>query len=119
MKIVENSQNIEEPTGILCASFRDGASALRLITTGGKQWVIPWIHFLYAYHENHIELEHVRLFYSSHEIRIDGVRLQPLVEHLSRFNIEWIKCFDKRYLVLCPHDLPFIQQIRVEEKADK
>ncbi len=79
---------------------------------------MPWIHFLYAWHEQCTEFERIRLFYSTHEILIEGVRLQPLIEHVSKFDVEWVKCFNKRYATLCPQGLPFLERIAVEEKVD-
>ena len=119
MKLSDNKQNTDESKGVLCASFRDGAPALLLHTLDGKRWVMPWVHFLHAYHEKSGESEQIGMFYSNHEILIEGVRLQPLVERLSKYDLEWVKCFSKRYLKLCPQDLPFIERITIEEKADE
>ena len=100
---------------MLCASVRDGAPTLVIIPLDDKRWVLPWIHFLYALYEDLHEYDRIYLFYSSHKVRLEGLRLKELINHFSSYRIEWIRCYDKRYAELCPEDLPFISMIKVEE----
>ena len=111
MKVSENS-------GVVCVSFREGAPALALITLDGKRWVLPWVHFLYAWYEDLSEIERIRLHYSTHEVFLEGVRFIRLVEQLSNFGVEWIRNYDKRYLPLSPSDMPFVAKIVVDEKSE-
>ena len=110
---------MRDPNGVLCASIREGSPSLVLINLEGKRWVIPWIHFLYASYENLQEFERIELFYSSHEILLEGHRFEILLKHLSNYGVEWIRCYDKRYCQLCPKELPFIEKIVVEERSDE
>ncbi|HAV13665.1 MAG TPA: hypothetical protein DCX06_09295 [Opitutae bacterium] len=125
MKNLENNlakrndpQCPDEPVGIICASFREGAPALVIITLEGKRWVMPWVHFLYAWHETRQELEQISLQYNSHKVLIEGVRLESSIQQFSKFGVEWIRSYDKRYLPLCPKDSPFIEKILIEEKSE-
>ena len=79
---------------------------------------MPWIHFLYAWYESESELDRIKLYYSSHEVSLEGIRLEQLVEHFSKFGVEWIRSYDNRYSRLCPQELPFIEKIQVEEKGE-
>ncbi len=113
-----DAQASDDPSGIICASFREGAPTLVIITWEGKRWVMPWIHFQYAWHEDQEEFELMKLYYSTHEVSLEGVRLERLVEHFAKFGVEWIRSYDKRYLQLCPQELPFIENIHIEEKEE-
>ncbi len=79
---------------------------------------MPWIHFLYAWHEDCSEFERMKLYYSSHEFTLEGIRLEGVVERLAKFGVEWVKCYDKRYLALCPQELPFIWKILIHENSE-
>lgn len=111
MKVSENS-------GVVCVSFHEGAPAIALVTLDGKRWVLPWFHFLYACYEDLSEVERIRLHYSTHEVFLEGVRFIRLVEQLSKFGVEWIRNYDKRYLPLSPSDMPFVTKIVVDEKSE-
>ena len=118
MKRLSESRQVEESQGVLCASVREGSPTLVLINAGEKRWVMPWIHFLYACYEDLHEFERIELFFTSHDIVLEGYRFLELVKHLSSYKVEWIKCYDKRYVQLGPNDLPFVTKIVVEEKTE-
>lgn len=116
MDILKSNQEMEDHKGVLCASIRDGTPTLVIIPLDGNRWILPWIHFLYAFYEDLHEYEQIKLIYSSHNIQLQGLRLQELVKHFSSYRVEWVRCFDKRYEELCPKDLPFISKINIEDK---
>ena len=115
MDLNKTKQETDDSKGVLCASVRDGAPTLVIIPLDGSRWVLPWIHFLYALYEDLHEYDRIKLFYASHEVRLEGLRLKELINHFSSYRIEWIRSYDKRYAELCPKDLPFISMIKVEE----
>ena len=116
MDILKNNRETEDSKGVLCASVREGAPTLEIIPLDGNHLVLPWIHFLYALYEDLYEYDRINLFYSSHDVQLEGLRLRELIKHFSSYRVEWVKCYDKRYAELCPKDLPFITKIKVEEK---
>lgn len=110
------SQDSDVSSGIICALIREGAPTLLLISWEGKRWVMPWVHFHYAWHERESEFERIKLCYSSHDVSLEGLRLERLVEPLSKYGVEWIRSYEKRYLHLCPQDFPFVERILIEQK---
>lgn len=108
-----------EKSGVVCVSFREGAPALAIIALDGNRWVLPWVHFLYAFYENLSEIERITLYYSTHEVLLEGVRFVRLMEQFSKFGVEWIRSCDKRYMPLCSSDLPFVAKIVVDEKNEE
>ncbi len=118
MKGLDGSQSNDTAKGVLCASIREGSPTLLLLAMDGKRWILPWIHFLYACYEDLHEFERIELFFSSHDILLEGDRFQDLLKHLSGYKVEWLKAYDKRYQQLCPNELPFIMKIVVEEKSE-
>lgn len=125
MKKLENALNKRsegpesgEGAGIVCASIREGAPTLLLFDVDGRNWVLPWVHFQYAWLERCEGDEIIRLFYSSHEASLQGVRLESLLESFAKFGVEWVRVYDRRYLELCPNEQPFVYKIEVEEKTE-
>ncbi len=125
MKKLENTLNKRsersEPdkgSGIVCASIREGAPTLLLLGVEGRNWVLPWVHFQYAWLVRSGEEETIKLFFSSHELSLEGVRLGSLLEHFAKFGVEWVRAYDRRYLELCPNEQPFVYRIKVEEKIE-
>ena len=110
------SKSIDGSSSIVCASIREGSPTLVIIAWEGRRWVMPWVHFLYAWHEHEEEFERIEIRFSSHDISLEGIRLERLLEHLSKYSVEWIRSSDKRYLNQCPQDLPFIEKIKVKDK---
>lgn len=117
METQNNTQEVRAPEGVLSASLREGAPTLLIKTQDGLRRSLPWIHYLYGDYENLNEIERITLFYSSHEVCLEGVRLEPLFERLAKYGVEWIKAHDRRHLARCPKESPFIQKITVSEKS--
>jgi len=117
METQNSTQKVRAPEGVLSASLREGAPTLLIKTQDGHRRMLPWIHFINGDYENHNEIERITLFYSSHEVCLEGVRLEPLFERLAKYGVEWVKAHDKRHLACCPAGLPFIQKIAVSEKS--
>jgi len=114
-----DSQTPDSAAGIVCASIREGSPTLVIIAWEGRRWVMPWVHFLYAWHEHEEEFERIEMRFSSHDISLEGIRLERLLEHLSKYSVEWIRSSDKRYLHLCLPDLPFVEKILVKDKGSE
>lgn len=118
METGNNTEEVTAPEGILSASNREGAPTLLIKPQDDQRLIIPWIHFLYGNYKDLEDTECITLFYSTHDVCLEGVRLEPLFERLAKFGVEWIKANDKRYMARCPQDLPFIERISVTEKCN-
>lgn len=118
MKTGNTTQEMRVPEGVLSASLSEGAPTLLIKTEDGLRRIFPWIHFINGVYENLKEVERITLHYLSHEVCIEGVRLEALFERIAKFSVEWIKANDKRLKSRCPQGAPFIEKISVSEKSN-
>ncbi|MDQ8184228.1 hypothetical protein [Pelagicoccus sp. SDUM812002] len=105
-------------SGVICASVREGAPTLIIEDASGRRWIMPWVHLLHAVYESERGLDRIELSYASHTVTLEGVRLGGLVERIAKFGVEWVRRYDKRYLLSCPKDMPFIERIEVADKNE-
>jgi len=116
METGNTTQEMRASEGVLSASLSEGAPTLLIKTQDGLRRIFPWIHFINGDYENLNEIERITLHYSSHEVCMEGVRLEPLFERIAKFSVEWIKANDKRLMARCPQGSPFIEKISISEK---
>ena len=56
-----DSQTLDSAAGIVCASIRKGSPTLVVIAREGRRWIMPWVHFLYAWHEYEEKFERIEM----------------------------------------------------------
>lgn len=104
--------------GIVCVSKREGSPTLAITDGDGKRWIMPWAHLLHANYTCEAGEHRIELVYVTHEVICEGTCLESLAEGLAKFAVEWVRCYDKRYLELCPEGRPFLNRIEVSVKTE-
>lgn len=95
-----------------CFSSNQHAPALAVEATGGRRWVLPWIHFLNAQHDDDGNGETLLLCFATHEVSVSGRNLGPLMDEIARLRLEVLREAPRRYGKSVDTE-PFVGEIHV------
>lgn len=99
-----------------CFSTNPQAPTVVVEATGGRRWVLPWVHLLNAQHDDDKNSETLLLCFASHEVVVSGRNLAPLVEDVARLRLEVLREAPGRYAPSVDPE-PFIGEIQVRAAA--
>lgn len=99
-----------------CFSINQHAPAIVVEATGGRRWVLPWVHLLNAQHDDDGKGETLLLCFVTHEVVVNGRHLSSLVEDVARLRLEVLRGAPHRY-AQSVDDEPFIGEIHVRATA--
>ena len=103
------------PSTPTCWQREAPCACLRVETSTRDAHLLPYQHFVTASLNDSDDSEILRLVFSSHDIKISGRNLRPLLLALQDFAVKWIRAIPERYHRLTPHKNGIIASIRVEE----
>jgi hypothetical protein len=95
---------------------KDSVTALRVETSGGEVWLLPWHHFVFGRHEAG-EHERLVLTFVAHEVTVQGLNLDTLIPEVASQRIEWLRAAPGKYLRAAGGE-PSIDQICVRLLAE-
>ncbi len=80
-----------------CVAVKDRARSLQLKFWNGEVEIFSWSHFIKAKYEEAGKSKQVRMDFTGHEITIQGIHLEELLDNLAECRIRWLKEFPKAY----------------------
>ena len=95
---------------------KDRATTLRIETSGGEVWLLPWHHFVFGRHEAGAH-DRLVLTFVAHEVAVQGLNLAALIPEVANQRIEWLRAAPGKYLRAADGE-PSIDQIRVRPLAE-
>lgn len=87
---------------------------LRVEVRGDEVFIFPYQQFLCAHHVYTAVGETLKITLSTHEVTVEGLRLEKLVAALQEFSVEWIKPLPTRYRELVKTSESVITSIHVK-----
>lgn len=107
--VAANSKNLD------CWSRDVQAQALRVELDGGPCFIFPYAHFMFASLELSENQEILRVSFTTHDVRVRGRGLRPLLSALQKMSVDWIKPLPNRYEKLAAADAVFVTKVDVQE----
>src|ERR1019366_304290 len=89
----------------------DGVITLRVESSGGEVWMLPWHHFIFGRYESG-DHERLVLTFVAHEVALRGLNLAGLMPEVVNQRIEWLRTAPGKYLKAVGAE-PAIDHIRV------
>lgn len=87
---------------------------LRVEVRADEVFIFPYQQFLCAHHVHTAVGETLRITLSTHEVTVEGLRMEKLVAALQEFSVEWIKPLPTRYRELVKTSESVITSIHVK-----
>lgn len=94
----------------------DDVIALRVETSGGEVWMLPWHHFIFGRYEAG-DHERLVLTFVAHEVALRGLNLVELIPEIANQRIAWLRTAPGKYLKAAGAE-PSIDQIWVRPLAE-
>jgi hypothetical protein len=76
---------------------KDDVTCLRVETSGGEVWILPWHHFIFGRHEAG-DHERLLLTFVAHEVAMRGLNLAGLIPDVVHQRIAWLRTAPGKYL---------------------
>jgi hypothetical protein len=108
---IERRRAADESAASPFYATKDRATSLRVETSGGEVWLLPWHHFVFGRHEAR-QHERLVLTFVAHEVAVQGLNLAALVTEVANQRIEWLRAAPGKYLRAAGGE-PSIDQICV------
>jgi hypothetical protein len=96
-----------------CWTTDPQAKAIRIEPEGGRSWIMPYIHFIYAELITHEAEQTLKLAFSTHEIVLSGRGLCRLEATIHRMELASATALAERFRASVPQGQPFISKITV------
>ena len=94
----------------------DGVITLRVETSGGEVWMLPWHHFIFGRYQPG-DHERLVLTFVAHEVAMRGLNLVELIPEVANQRVAWLRTAPGKYLKAAGAE-PAIDQIRVRLLAE-
>lgn len=91
-----------------------GAQTIRLETASNGKFLFPYHHLVFAHLADAGDgSEALVLGFPSHEVTIQGKRLNPLLKALEDFSAAWVRVLPPRFAAIAPEGVAVVTEIVV------
>lgn len=113
---VEHQRAQNGDSGSPFYAINDDVTTLRVETSGGEVWMLPWHHFIFGRHVFG-DYERLILTFVAHEVALRGVNLVALIPEVANQRIAWLRAAPRKYLRGAKTE-PAIDDIQVRSLAE-
>ena len=100
-----------------CYGTNERATKLRIETSGGAEWLLPWPNFLSSRLDEEDDQERLVLTFQGHEVVLHGENLRKLVDMIENTRLASVCPMAGQYLKAFGEE-PFIRQVEVHPPAN-
>ena len=101
----------EAPTEVGSHASDKSVPALLIHAEDDERWVLPWSQFVSARYRSDGNCERLTLWFSHHEVELEGVRLVALLPEIARFHLGSLRSLPAKYKSHGPE--PFIEHLAI------
>jgi hypothetical protein len=116
---LQQRRTAEPPHGRSCDSAEAPVRSLQIHSGTGEKWVLPWLHFTAAHHQDTGENEQLVLSFANHEVVLDGARLALLLPEIASFHLDCLRDVPAKFRSQADNDEPFIARVSVRSRTNK
>jgi hypothetical protein len=87
---------------------------LRIETGEGETFILPYQHFVTAHFQRQDNGEVLTISFASHQLRLEGRRMEEIVEALQEYAVAWISPTPVRYERLREGDSAAIAKLEIK-----